>query len=879
MSVVAGSGRPPAGMGSPDRPGTGNQGRQVAMSASNAGKPKVRILRQSAWVAALLLSAALPASAQDVAAAEAKSNGIWKIVPDRTAPIIRSFSPADGSQGADPHLPIQFEVADPFGFGVITSRLDVNSVQFTVNGVDHAGDMDIERLDWLPPVPWFPPQRARVTYAPQAAAPLPEGLVAYRFSMADRAGNRVEREGSFLVDTQGPVITALVPEDGASITDLLTPLTFGITDEGSGLDAATIAVSVNGAPQVDGWSIEDGRLTLSPPTGGWPEGELSVAIQAADGLGNSRVAQFTYTVVFRVDLAAYPRAIPASGDAPLTVTFVPDVVTSTAVERYQWDFQGDGTFERSETVGRNQSFTYTTPGNYDAALRITDTRGEIATGTVRVVVGNKPPVVSAEASPSNGAPPLLVAFTATASDSNGIASYEWDFEGDGTYDSSGPGNTASHTYSGEGVFRPRIRVTDTLGAATELSVPTVEVRVEEGAPTVTASASPGVGNAPLLVNFSGSAVDPEGQAITGWRWDHDGDGSFDQDTATASSSHTYTAPGTYYARVQATTADGRSGLDIVKIVVNLSLSLRVVGDTIDADLAGSSTIESTLGGDTQVSLVVETPAAAVVRTLVPWGLRNAGTYSDVWDGRDDEGELLPEGQYRAVLLYRIDGVERRFDLGQTTGGAQSNPPRTSMPSRFSPLAGQPLKITYTLSRASEVTAFMGRFNVNTRLVTFLQRVPQGKGSHTIVWNGENSDGQMIHPPSGDSFLFGIFAYTLPDNAIYLRSGVHASALVVTPSILDPTGSALDSTPVLSTLAFNLNRSGSVELSVYDAETGALVRRQQFDGLAGGAQTVNWDGRDNAGALVAPGRYRLGVTGVSGSGGRSTTIYALQRVYY
>jgi len=72
-------------------------------------------------------------------------------------------------------------------------------------------------------------------------------------------------------------------------------------------------------------------------------------------------------------------------------------------------------------------------------------------------------------------------------------------------------------------------------------------------------------------------------------------------------------------------------------------------------------------------------------------------------------------------------------------------------------------------------------------VTFLQRDPQGRGTHAVVWNGENNDGELIHPPPGDSFLFGIFAYTLPDNAIYVRSGAHLSNVSVAPSIFDPTG--------------------------------------------------------------------------------------------
>ncbi|ODS24344.1 hypothetical protein AB835_04045 [Candidatus Endobugula sertula] len=77
-------------------------------------------------------------------------------------------------------------------------------------------------------------------------------------------------------------------------------------------------------------------------------------------------------------LAALPSAIPSSGGAPLTVIFTPNATTSNAIIRYEWDFEGNGSYDRSETVGRDQSFTYNTPGTYNATLRVTDNQGEQA---------------------------------------------------------------------------------------------------------------------------------------------------------------------------------------------------------------------------------------------------------------------------------------------------------------------------------------------------------------------------------------------------------------------------------------------------------------------------------------------------------------------
>jgi flagellar hook assembly protein FlgD len=269
----------------------------------------------------------------------------------------------------------------------------------------------------------------------------------------------------------------------------------------------------------------------------------------------------------------------------------------------------------------------------------------------------------------------------------------------------------------------------------------------------------------------------------------------------------------------------------------------------------------------------------IVRTLVD-ETRAPGTYSDPWDGLDDGGNLLPKGPYYAVLEYDFFGEVRTIDLTNTTGGSRSSPPRTTIPSSFSPFAGQPLTIDFTLNRASEVLAFIGRFRVNTRLVTFLNRDPLGKGTHRITWNGDLAEGQLIHPPSGDRFLFGIFAYSLPSNAIYVRSGAHPSDLSVAPPIFDPSGHVDDQgTPERSAITFSLNKSADVELIVNDATTGSVVATRAYTGLTSGQNAVFWDGRDDNGVFVAPGRYRIGIAAIDNTGYKSLKIYAVQRIYY
>lgn len=795
---------------------------------------------------------------------------------DTAAPKIERSVPEPGEPTAEPQAPLTFTATDPLQFGRVLSFLDPASLVVSVDGSERSAETRFEPGGIATIVPWFPARTGTIRFTP--ATPLAEGERTITVRMSDGAGNGGSIESPLLVDSRPPSVLAQSPSDGATLTALDTPIVIAVEDEGVGIDWSSLTVEVAGhSPSVE-MDEDSGRVTLTPQPE-WSEGDLSVAVSVSDLLGNAAVVSIPYIVAPDVGLAVAVDVAPDSGPAPLTVNFAPDVTTDTAIQYYRWDFNGDGTIDRSEPIGRDQTFTYNESGTYEATLTVTDARGDEASAKVTVRVGNAPPEVTATAAPSNGAPPLAVSFTAVASDRDGIKSFEWDFEGDAVFDRTTTGGTTEYTYATEGAFQPRVRVTDTLGAATVVAVPSLEVRVVEGAPTVTASASPMSGDAPLTVRFDASASDPGGAAITQWAWDFDGDGTVDYTAADdPATTFDYTATGTFYPRVMVTADDGDTSSDVVRITVDAAFDLGVSTDTIDAQLGESVTVETALGGDTRVSVVIERPSGQRISTLVPWQLRRAGEYSDSWGGTDDGGVPVSEGEYRAVLLYEIDGIEHRLDPGAITGGREYNPTRNRMPNRFAPFAGEPLDITFTLPEASRVTAFVGRYDVDTRLVTFYQRQPLGRGSHTIYWNGTNNDGELIHPPPGDDFLIGLFAFSLPDNAIYVRSGVHVTGLEANPPIYTPTGSDPDG-PATSDLAFDLSRAGDVELTIHDADAGAFVDWRLYTDLEKGANTIEWDGRTGDGTFVAPGRYRLGLSGVDERGGRTTTLYTLQRIYY
>ena len=86
------------------------------------------------------------------------------------------------------------------------------------------------------------------------------------------------------------------------------------------------------------------------------------------------------------------------------------------------------------------------------------------------------------------------------------------------------------------------------------------------APEVTASADPTTGQAPLAVQFTAEATDPEGGALT-YAWDFGVAGTAGDTSTEQNPTYTYQNPGTYSASVTATDPDGGQSTATVEVRV------------------------------------------------------------------------------------------------------------------------------------------------------------------------------------------------------------------------------------------------------------------------------------------------------------------------
>jgi len=153
--------------------------------------------------------------------------------------------------------------------------------------------------------------------------------------------------------------------------------------------------------------------------------------------------------------------------APLTVNFSGQAsfVTGGEITAWDFDFEDDGTFDE---IGNNTGLTqhvYTVLGATTCRLRVHDDIDQQAETTVDFWVvnpANIPPTALFTATPNNGSAPLPVSLDAsTTTDDTGIRRYEWDLDGDGTYETDGGTEaTLNHILGTNGFNNIWLRVTD-----------------------------------------------------------------------------------------------------------------------------------------------------------------------------------------------------------------------------------------------------------------------------------------------------------------------------------------------------------------------------------------------------------------------------------
>lgn len=547
------------------------------------------------------------------------------------------------------------------------------------------------------------------------------------------------------------------------------PLTVRFTGSGTDPDGTILTYD---------WDF-DGDGVMDIPTG-WnrnrPEsytwtfyapGVYTPSLTVTDDDGVADTASFQIVVS---DLSRPPeatvRATPDDGTAPLTVQFHGwGSDTDGFIRLFELDVDSDGAYDYSSALEGRFTHTYSSPGFYTATFRVTDDDGLADTASIAIdakTAGS--PTVELEASPDLGAAALEVVLFATGTDDGHVAQFEWDFEGDGTWDqvtvvqdTSGDQQTAQviHQYLNAGSFTATVRATDNEGNIDLDRVP-VDVSFDIAAVPSREAIDPTLGETVSINSVLNSqatvtvrVLNSVGETIRTLVTDQPRGVGFHSDIWRGTDTAEEIQDAGIYFFVIDYTAGGETGSfdptnDANPTNYTPSVSYPQTFDPLeDRPLFAQYTISRPAEETIYITDAPGGSPQTVIKTMLMREPRRSGTYVDVWDGTDDEGNVVGDSTYAiAVWLWDLPPNTIIVATRPIISDVSTDPDYFQVSNNpYAP--DSTLEVRYSISKPATVRL---TFETAEGLpLTTIERTHAGAGSYTATWDGTTDAGFVPGP--------------------------------------------------------------------------------------------------------------------------------------
>jgi PKD repeat protein len=250
---------------------------------------------------------------------------------------------------------------------------------------------------------------------------------------------------------------------------------------------------------------------------------------------------------------------PSNPDVGEQMTFDPNGTADPDgddVFSYEYDWDGDGTYEGFTEVESTITHTYDTRGSKTVTFRAEDEHGGVGTATVSFFVGDREPIARCSVTPESVHVGEEIQMDARASEN--ASSADFDPDGDGTYETVGHVDFLAN-YSYETADTYEVRALLQNGEQTnETFCGTVSV-TENEPPTAALTITPSDPMTGESVTFDASGSSDTDGSVETYRWDFDGDGTVERETNDSSETYQFDASGSYVPSVTVVDDDGATG--------------------------------------------------------------------------------------------------------------------------------------------------------------------------------------------------------------------------------------------------------------------------------------------------------------------------------
>jgi gliding motility-associated-like protein len=293
------------------------------------------------------------------------------------------------------------------------------------------------------------------------------GVLFYQWDFGD-GGSSTAANPVHVYNTPGTYNVKLVVRNNTGCIDSLTifqAITIGTVNADFSVPAlvcegASIPFSNTSQPNPVGalWDFGDGSFSSAINPAKVYSSPGTYQVKLVSNFGACRDSIIKPVIVLPKPVAAFTGTNTGACRPPLTTSFSSNVPGAVS---YQWFF-GDG----GSATGSQPSHTYTTTGDFDVTLVVTNAAGCTDTLRKNAFVRIRPPQVSISNLPTEGCAALTFTPSVNVQSVDPITNWQWDF-GDGQQ-ATGPNPV--HVYTNPGTYTVKVTFTTAGGCTDSLTI-------------------------------------------------------------------------------------------------------------------------------------------------------------------------------------------------------------------------------------------------------------------------------------------------------------------------------------------------------------------------------------------------------------------------
>ncbi|KNZ70537.1 putative multiheme cytochrome c [Thermincola ferriacetica] len=325
----------------------------------------------------------------------------------------------------------------------------------------------------------------------------------------------------------------------------------------------------------------------------------------------------------------------------------------------------------------------------------------------------------------------------------------------------------------------------------------------------------------------------------------------------------YIPEGSYSVVINAVDNSGKSSGDrtvnfkagFQPTISNLSVAPVVFDPT--GPTNNQATVSYTLSNDALVTAQILN-GSVPVRTIVDKQQRGSGVNSVIWDGKDDNGNVVADGSYIYQIKAQSAVVDTFCSTAKGTVTVEKGAPKitdlTLSPEPYKLGAAGVLSIRYNLSENAMVSVNVYQGDLLVRKI--ITAKSQNAGSNGVSWDGKNEANNFV-----DEGIYTVTVSAVDSTGLTGQvSGTVTAGYLPVISNATHTPEPYDPAQGSATFKFDLSSDANITVTIMN---GSLpVRTISEKNVPFGSRTITWDGKDNSGQPVKDGFYTYQIEAVS-----------------